>query len=207
MLFRDSFIKTEESEARALLDAINPHLDFASFDPAKATVLEQPLRFYPGYRFLDIADYTQTPPKQAYVLYNPDHIVVLDWTHASVYELNEKAPVNLNQDTICDYARFFFAFVRGKHGRFHIVESIEEIQWKEDPPPAARKALARLLQPVTLESYDSDGDMYHLSVTFMFKDSLFKSRVHVEGSTGVLSVTDEELQVEDMPVLDETLSH
>ena len=56
-MFEDAFIQLEEEESRQVLQAVNPNLDGSAFEPAQATVMAQDLSFYPGYRFLDIANY------------------------------------------------------------------------------------------------------------------------------------------------------
>ena len=72
-----------------------------------------------------------------------------------------------------------------------------------EPPPNARKAIGSLIEPVTLNSVDADG-IYHLAVRMIFKDSLFKSGVRVTPQ-GVVTMENEELVVEDIPVLDDVL--
>src|SRR5262249_28730450 len=116
--------------------------------------------------------------------------------------LNQKIPAKLNDSTVSDYVRFFFSFVRGRHGRFLITESVDDIHWKEDPPPAARKAIGKMVMPVMLVKKENNGG-FHLQATMMFKDSLFKSDINVTPN-GLVQLSNEELLIEDMPVLDDT---
>ncbi|HEY8189706.1 MAG TPA: hypothetical protein VIF12_03420, partial [Micavibrio sp.] len=64
-------------------------------------------------------------------------------------------------------------------------------------------AVGNLLEPVRLKGIDQDGT-YILSVRMVFKDSLFKSKVRVTPQ-GMVSLSEEELVVEDMPILDDSL--
>lgn len=73
------------------------------------------------------------PPHGA--VHRPDGITVLDWTNAPIYKLNESVPIVLDDKTVGFYVRFFFTYVRGRHGRFLIVESVDDIAWKDEPPP------------------------------------------------------------------------
>lgn len=202
-MFRDAFVKLDLLEAEALLQAVNPLLEGSPFDPRTATVLAMDLSFYPGYRLLDIADHGVNPPRRIHAVFKPGAMTVLDWTNAPIYILNEKVPLRLDENNVAEYVRFFFAFVRGRHGRFLITESVDDIAWKDEPPPSARKAISSLIEPARLRGIDDDGT-FHLSVRMMFKDSLFKANVAIKPD-GQVSLSDEELVVEDMPVLDDSL--
>ncbi len=201
MMFQDAFIKLDALESETVLEDINPVLEGSSFDSETVTILGQKLSFYPDYRFLDIADYEVVPHARRFIIYKPGDVVVLNGTNEPVYALNEKAPLLLDENTAVDYVQFFFSYVKGKHGRFIITETVDDIQWKEEPPPAARKAIGKMIESVLVTKIDDDGS-YHLVASMMFKDSLFKTSVIVSPS-GLVNLSDEELLVEDMPVLDD----
>ena len=202
-MFRDAYKKIEGDEATQLLARINPALAISPFDAGKSSVLTHPLSFYPGYTFLEIADHTQSPPKVAYAIYKDNDIVPITWNNEPIYTLNTRVPVQLSRDNIAEYVKFFFTYVRGKHGRFLIAENVDDIEWREDPPPAARKAIAKMLLPLTIKERGQDGS-YKLSGCMMFRDSLFQADITVSAS-GAVELSNEELLVEDMPVMDDTL--
>ena len=199
-MYQEAFTKLEETETAPILDILNPEFDGTVFDSSETTVLAQDVPFYPGYRLLDIADYGSVPAVRRFVLWSKDAFTILDFTNKPIYELNKTLPIKLSADNVADYVRFFFTYVRGRHGRFIIVEGVDDIQWKEDPPPSARKAVGKMLYAVRLESED---DSYHLKACMIFKDSLFQSDVKID-SDGMVTLSNEELLVEDMPVLDDT---
>lgn len=201
-MYQEPSTKLELDEIAIILDKLNPEFDGSIFDPVETTILAQSVSFYSGYRLLDIADHAAIPPLRRFALYSDTDFFVLNFSNEPIYELNQKLPISLNKDNIADYARFFFTYVRGRHGRFIIIESVDDIAWKEDPPPSARKAIGQMLTPIILENVDKDGS-YQLSATMIFKDSLFKSKIKID-SKGFVSLSDEELLVEDMPVLDDT---
>ncbi len=202
-MFHDAFIKLDKDECRKALDEINPVLAGCPFNPATATVLSQDLSFYPGYRFLDIADYEITPPFRKFVIHKPGHVTVLDWTNSPVYALNDNVPLGLTRETVRDYIRFFFTFVRGPHGKFTVAESVDDIDWREEPPPAARKAMGKMLQPVTVSARNVDGS-FSLTACMIFKNTLYRANIHV-ARDGRVTMADEEILAEDMPVLDSAL--
>lgn len=202
-MFRQAFKKLEPGEFLPIIAEINPLLDVSPFTGDGLVVLTQDLPFYPGYRFIEVADHAITPQKLQCAIYKPGDVTVLNWTNEPIYALNARLPLKLTDDTASLYVKFFFTYVRGRHGRFLICEGVDDIAWKEDPPPAARKAVGRLLSPVHIDSRDKDGTLT-LKACMVFKDSLFRSSVHLK-TDGSVSLSNEELLVEDMPVQDDTI--
>lgn len=203
-MFQDAFVKLGRDECETVLGEINPALKGGGFKSDSVTVLGQEISFYQGYRFLDIADHSQSPPHRRFVIHKPGEVVVLDGTNEPIYKLNERAPIVLIDENIVDYAKFFFTHVRGRHGRFLIVESVDDVSWREEPPPGARKAMGKIVSPVALLGKDERG-AFLLSACMIFKDSLFRTRIHVQPGNGIVSLSDEEIAIEDMPVTDDTL--
>ena len=202
-MFRDAFKKLDKDEAAALLAQVNPSLDGSDFVAGQAAVLTHDLSFYPGYHFTEITDHNVSPPRVACAIYKGNEVVPITWSNEPIYALNERAPIALNRDNVTAYVKFFFTYVRGRHGRFLIAENVDDIDWREDPPPAARKAIAKMLEPVTVKEVREDGS-YLLGACMMFRDSLFAADVTV-GADGTVQLSKEELLVEDMPVMDDTL--
>jgi hypothetical protein len=201
-MFREAFEKLDLADVATILDQVNPLMEGITFDPVETVIMAIDVPFYPGHRLLDIADYSSMPASHRHVIYHPKGSVVLNFTNEPIYALNQKTKLKLTESTVTEYVRFFFSFVRGRHGRFLVVESVDDIHWKEDPPPAARKAIGKMVLPITVTKQEENGT-FHLQATMMFRDSLFKSSVVVQPD-GVLKLNNEELLIEDMPVLDDT---
>lgn len=201
-MYQDAFKKLKDKEVAKLLDKLNPLFEGTPFEASETTIMAQATSFYKDMRYLDVADYSCVPPSRRFVLEGKGHDIVLDWSNEPIYALNKDLPITLNEDNVADYVRFFFNHVRGQNGRFLITENVDDIKWREDPPPAARKSIGKMLLPVTLREQSKSGT-YHLPVTVMFKDSLFQCDVNVSPE-GEVTLDNEELLVEDMPVLDDS---
>ena len=156
-------------------------------------------------RYLKISDYSNNPPAQRYVIDGPNHHVVLDWTNIPIYRLNVDIPLKLTSQTICDYVRFFFSHVRGRNGRFIIVENVDEINWRENPPHGARQTINQMTKPLKVIGQDPDGT-FNLAACVVFKDSLFECIVKIDPN-GLISLSNEKLLIEDMPTIDDILNH
>jgi len=204
-MFDDSFTQIEHGAAAKILDDLNPLLDGSPFDPSMARILSHSIPFYEGYDLIEVTDYDVNPPRRVSFLYKEGtqkQIHILNGTNEPIYNLNKTCPVQLDEKSVFLYVRFFFYYVRGRHGRFLIVENIDEIDWKEDPSPAGKRALSKMVSPLTLRSEEQD-DNFYLSASIIFKDSLFESDITVSPQ-GDISLSNQELLVEDIPVLDDT---
>jgi hypothetical protein len=191
--------KLEQDKIAKILGEINPYLEPMPFRPETTTIRSQKLPFYRDYDFFELTDLSAVPAARKYALYKPNDVNIINWTNQTIYETNEKAPIYLDEMTVIYYAKFFFTYVRGRHGRFQIIESIDDIRWQVEPPMQGRKVMQEMLEPMTLVSQDPDGT-YNLEAYMLFKDSLFKTKIHVKRD-GLVSMSSEELKVEGMPIM------
>jgi hypothetical protein len=199
-MFQDAFYKPDISEAQTILGEVAPYFPGITLEPDGTTLLAYDLPFYPGHRLIEITRADNVPLLKRMVVYKPGHVTVLNWTNAPVYQLNAAVPLTLSYETAPDYVRFFFSVVRGRHGAFHIVESAGDIPWREEPPATARKAVSRMIQPVQVTADNGNG-AFDLSTCLLFKTALFRTTAHV-ARNGTVTLQNEELLAEDMPVRD-----
>jgi len=203
-MFDDAFIQIEHGNAAKILDYLNPLLEGSPFDPALARILSHDLKFYVGYKLVEVTDYDVNPPRRVSFIYKEEakpEIYILNGTNEPIYKLNKQAPIILDEKSVFLYARFFFHYVQGRFGRFLIVENVDEVDWKEEPDPAGKRALAKMINPLTLKPYKAGEDFY-LTASIVFKDSLFETDIHIL-KDGTVNLTNQELLVEDIPVLDD----
>jgi hypothetical protein len=191
--------KLDAERGARMLDEINPHLEPVPFSPESTTLRVQPLPFYRGYQLCELTDLSVVPAVRKFAIYKPGDVNVITWTNQTIYETNEKAPISLDAGNVCDYVRFFFSYVRGRHGKFTIVEAIDDIKWQVEPPLQGRKVMQEMLEPLHVLESDADGS-FSLMAYMVFKDSLFQTKIHVKAD-GIVSMSDEELKIEGMPVL------
>ncbi len=200
-MFKDAFIKPDAQQSEKLVQSISPFLD-VPMDAKTTSVMVHDLSFYPGYFLAELSQNESYPQKtRSVVASGQGAVFVLNGTNDVVYKLNKAAPILLDDNTIIEYVRFFFSYVRGKHGRFLIVESVDDMNWREEPSIAGRKALAKMIEPVTLKSKNADGT-YLFKANMIFKDSLFSADISVT-KDGTMQMQNEELLVEEIPVADD----
>ena len=198
-----AYIKLNKSETRDILSVLKDRLDLVDVSADTIDILSASLPFYPGYRLLELTDRSTSPIKRRFVIYRGDDIVFMDYTNTPIYELNKRAPISFTRDTLFDYVRFFFRFVRGRHGRFVVTESLDDIQWREEPSVNSRKSLDKMIEPLFIKEINDDGS-YILGANVIFKDALFSCNINVK-QNGIIRLSDESLLVESLPVVDDVL--
>lgn len=186
-----------------LVAEINRALPERPFDAVTTTARRQSLPFYAEYDLIELVDTnTKNPTYIRRALYKPGDVHVLNWTNAPIYTANEKAPISVSDDNAAVYVKFFFNFVKGRHGRFVIVENTNEIAWAGAVPEKGKEAIAKIIKPVSVTE-NADGKIT-LVAYMVFKDSLFRANVHVERD-GMVSLSDEALVIEGMPITEDVV--
>lgn len=185
--------------------------------PDAPQVLSAGLPFYPEWRLIAIVD--AGADEDRFYLYNPDlpgETVRLCGTNEPIYELNDRHGIVLTAANVPLYIKFFFHFVRGLLGSFHIVETPDDLDWAVDADEAAKAEVADLLMPLTMRGLQPDG-LFRATGSVVFKNALFKTDVVVASrplsdvvyspdgesgdfTLGQAALTNEDLLVEDLPV-------
>ncbi len=204
-MFDESYTQLEADEIAAFLYELNKQVDGSTFDPLETTILAIDIPFYKGHRFLDVADHATNPPLRRYVLQNKETsaFVIIDYKYQTLYDYNASAGITLDEKNVLEYVRFYFDHVKGRHGKFKICETAEHIQWKDEPPAAVKKSLNDALEYLNIKETKDDGT-FVVAAHMMLKDALFKTDVLVD-KTGRVTMTDHEILIEDIPVLDSAL--
>jgi len=206
-MFDESYEKLDVNTVATILDSVNQIVDGSVFDPLETTILSIEVPFYKGYNFLHIADHATNPPLERYVFQRKDttDFTMIDWNYKTIQKLNQDAPINLTDENIFEYIRFYFQFVKMRYGRFRVCESTDNIQWKDEPSAEVKQALNQTLKPLELIEKRKDG-VYKVKAFMMMKDILFTVNIYVEPN-GRVTMTDQEVLIENVPVLDPALGH
>lgn len=202
MMFSQPFIKLEHGDGASVLDLLNPKLDISAFDNASSQVMSLLLPFYKDIDLIEVTDPQTVPPKKISALYHKGNkeILILNGKNDPIYEANKKYDLILNDELAPLYARFFFTYVQGRHGSFILIDSVNEIKWREEPTKAAKQSLSKMISPLSV--IEVDEDEWRLVSAVIFKDSLFETEIIVK-KDGTVRMSNQEILVEDIPVLDE----
>lgn len=204
-MFDESYTSLTIKDIAPIIDEINKSVEGSVFDALESSIMVIDIPFYPNYRFLDIADHATNPPLRRYAVQKKDTMdfTFIDWTYKVIYDLNDRVPIALTDQNVLEYVRFFFSFVKGRHGRFIICESMDSVQWKDDPPQDIRKVVQQSIHPMKIIEKRPDG-VYKIETVMMLKDALFKTDIYVEPN-GQVTMSDHEILMENIPVIDSVL--
>ncbi|ODT71135.1 MAG: hypothetical protein ABS75_10445 [Pelagibacterium sp. SCN 63-23] len=88
----------------------------------KIAVREQTLPFYPGTRLLMMRGADWAPPNLfIYALQKDDEVHLLNGKSPPIHAFNAAGHLELTQDNIVAYLKFFCFFVRGDEGPFYLI--------------------------------------------------------------------------------------
>ena len=205
-MFQELYEKLDKKKKSDILNLIAKDIVPVVLDEENATVIRCPVDFYPDYSLYEIADNNVMPPMRRFFMINDDHdkVFAVEYSRASIHELNEACGLYLTEDNVRAYLKFFFNFSRGRHGRFLVLDNVDDIQWQEDPPLAARRAIASMIMPIEIYKVGADQS-YDCHACFVFKDSLIKANVKIH-QNGQIEIHNEEILVEDMPIIDDSFA-
>lgn len=177
------------------------------------------LPFYPDCYIAAASVFGKAPPNQIFFVIseNTRQYTVLDWTNEPIYSFNEKVGLALtSDDALKIYIKFFFFFVRGRMGRFIIVEDVADIDWTESASHKIKAAVENKLLPLSTID-DAPEGMRRLRFTCIFRNALFRSDVYMalqsmehhwpedddpsQFTIGQSVLRNEELLEEDLPIV------
>lgn len=129
-----------------------------------------------------------------------DKLSVLDGSADSIYLFNKSYSVSLTHDTIAEYLKFYLAHVMASDGRFYLIQSVEDISWRDEPDPNGKLALGKMITPVAIKK--AEDDFFILNSTVIFQDFLIEVDIKIDRHTGVIEFLDKDVLVKEIPVSD-----
>lgn len=166
-----AFEKLEGSKQKKFIDRLNKSWSGSPFDATRTVVHARSLSFANDWMLAEAGDATTIPEKRCVVLDNGTDCVPVEFNAEFVPGFAGKNGVLLDHDSAPDYMRFWFEYVRSGSDKFLLVEAIDDMPWREEPTPQARKSLAKAITPLTL--VDQEGDVFVFKACVLFRDTLF----------------------------------
>ena len=194
----------DEKKLPQILDAVNAAL--LGTEPYKidqCSVKAVDCLFYHGCALIEVTNQITTPNRQHHAIYDGQTAHIIDYKSETLYALNARLVLMLDEQNVHDYVRFFFHFSSGPHGRFLLVENVDDIAWKDDPPPNARQAIGSMINPLSLTEQDAQK-RFIFTAYMVFKDNLFKCDIAVQ-MNGTVRMSNEQLLIEDIPIIDDVV--
>ncbi len=205
-MFSDAYTTLQPEKSQDLLDQLNALVEGSAFEANKLRILTHHLPFYKSHSLFEVTDLSVSPERSISFIGRNDmkneNLYILNGTNEAIYVVNKIEPIALTQNNVRTYVKFFFSYVRGRFGQFKIIEHVDDIQWREEPSLSGLRALGKMIEPLTIKA--EDNGEFTLKSSIVFKDTLFESDV-VIAKDGKINLANQEMLVEDIPVLDETI--
>lgn len=169
-------------------------IDSITFNRSETQVLSKDLPFYPGYSLLYLIDKNNKPYHYLYFNnsdYEDERIIPIDYKNDPIFRLNQTFPINLNEENIYDYTYFFFSSVAGRHGRFFIVDTPDQLP--KDILKTCGDEARKYFEPIDLKPTDSSSVFYSSKVTMLFKGSMFTTELIIDTNTGNVELKNEKM--------------
>lgn len=194
-----AYEKIEGSKAAKYIERLNKVRSGSAFDATHTALYVRNLPFAPGWHLAEFSDAFALPEKKAIALDNGHECLPVSYEPEFASAFIRSAGVTLNTGTAAEYLRFWFEYVRVQAERFLLVESIDDMPWREEPTPQARKALGKSITALAFESGGPDTFVFKASV--LFRDALFTCLVEV-GVNGNVAITHRNLVADGLTVTD-----
>lgn len=194
-----AYEKLEGTKARKFIDRLNRAWSGSPFDADRTVVHARDLPFAQGWVLAEAADAVSVPEKRCILLDNGRESVPMQFSSDFVQRFTAGQNIRIDRDNAADYLRFWFEYVRTGADRFTLVESLDDIAWREEPTPQARKTLARSVMPLTLVGAARMG--FSFKATVLFRDTLMDVSLDVS-EKGEVAITDRAVIAESLTVTD-----
>ena len=188
---------TDEQQKSSFLEQITP-VDGKYRTSATSTSLAFcPLPWYPTVSLIRVRDRHWLNPRMAvYYLTDQSSLFRLNGTSSPIHEVNQKAPIELTEQNVLGYLRFFCFFVRGDEGPFYILEngSDDALVAASCRGPVAEhttslSVIDRFAEPARYLGKDKDGNFLCEAVIF-YSSALFRANFLVKPG-GMLEMADD----------------
>lgn len=195
----NTYRKIEGATAKSYITRLNAGWAGSPFDNVRTALHARDLNFLKGWRLVEASDATSLPEKKCVALDNGKEAIPLEYNEHFIFNFCQARNMRIDQEAAADYLRFWLEYLRIGAERFRLVESFDEICWREDPSPQARKYLNGTITPLTLKESSAERFVYKGFVLFL--DALFECSFEITNS-GKIAILSRNTLVEDLDITD-----
>lgn len=187
----DEWNVVEGDDLTGFLDKINPIDGKYRTSPSSTQVAWRTLPFYESVALIRVQDPNWVNKKMCiYYLTDQGNLFRLNGTSPPIHEVNNKAPIKINDDNVLEYLRFFCFFVRGDEGPFYVAEDITDENLPQDMDPTTKSVIEGTVRPASFEGMNEQGHYLCDAVVF-YSNALFIANFSVQTSGMIEMLNDE----------------
>lgn len=186
-----SWNEVEGDELAGFLDQINPIDGKYRTSPASTRVAWRTLPFYETVALIRVQDPNWVNKNMViYYLTDQGNLFRLNGTSPPIHEVNNKAPIKINEDNVLEYLKFFCFFVRGDEGPFYIAEDMSDANLPDDMDGTTRSVIEGTVRPSSFEGMNEQGHFLCDAVVY-YSNALFIANFSVQSSGMIEMLNDE----------------
>ncbi|WP_286856333.1 hypothetical protein [Proteiniphilum sp. UBA5431] len=182
----------------ALIPLLNSKQSFELFDANKTCLHTTVLSFFRYYDLISARTFSTIPPVTMEYLWNRNnnHIIKLDGTCDCIFDNLEKLGLNLNDNNFSDYLTFVLENVQSEQGTLRLVQSIDDVEYSQNPTKEEIKFLERNIKPIEVELKD---ETCRVQCHILYGDTLYRAEINVSDD-GTFEFVSEECLRAGLPV-------
>lgn len=185
---------------KGFLDQINPVDGKYKVSPQTSKVSWRSLPFYDDVILVRVKDQMWSPDYLTiYYLAERGKAFRLNGSSLPIHEVNAKGKINITEENVLDYLKFFCFFVRGEEGPFLIAEDMNNPDMPKDVDWKTRSMIEGTVRPASYEGKDENG-FFRCDAVVFYSNSLFFAAFAINPS-GMVDMLDDETIVPDLPVM------
>jgi len=178
-------------ELAGFLDQINPIDGKYRTSPMSTQVAWRTLPFYESVALIRVKDPNWVNKKMCiYYLTDQGSLFRLNGTSPPIHEVNNKAPIKINENNVLDYLRFFCFYVRGDEGPFYVAEDMNDPNLPTDMDGTTRSVIEGTIRPASFEGINDQGYFLCDAVVY-YSNALFIANFAVQPSGMIEMLSDE----------------
>ena len=194
----DNWNAVTGAELEGFVEQVNPIAGKYRATAASTQVAWRALPFYDNVVLIRVKDPSWPPSLYIYYLTEQGNLYWLNGTSPPIHDVNNKAPIKLNEDNILEYLRFFCFFVRGEEGPFLIAEDMNDPDMPSNMDAQTRSVIEGSVRPATYEGRNEQG-FYLCDAVVFYSNALFIANFAVQ-PTGMIEMLDDEPIAGDLPI-------
>lgn len=179
---KDPWRALDNESIYGFLSQINPIDGRHKVEVASSKVWSTRLSFYSDVLLVRVLDsYWENPDLFVYYLAHQESgLYRLNGTSPPIHQINAKAKLQLTENNITDYLKFFCFFVRGEEGPFYVVESTSD-SMLDNVDETTLSCIEKHAYPVDYKGKDDQGRFLCDAVVF-YSNALFTASFEIQPS-------------------------
>ena len=162
-----------------------------------------PLSFYAEFDYYEIKLRQPAGDQSGYFLRKPGETVFLDGNSRALHAVNQRVGLKLEKTEIRDYLFYFCSSIEAEHGRFLIVDAVDDLTFEEEPDEDYLEAIRNAIQPPSFPKTrpaGGDGKEYSIDASVLYSDGLFRS-TFVVSADGLVAMENDHEMFTHLPVV------